>query len=76
VKILIADDEAMSRKLLEKTLTRAGYEVTSVENGALARDALSHADGPRLALLDWQMPELSGPEVCLEVRKERERSYV
>jgi two-component system cell cycle response regulator len=76
VKILIAEDEAMSRKLLEKTLVRAGYEVTAVENGALARDVLSHADGPRLALLDWQMPGLSGPEVCVEVRKKRDRSYV
>jgi len=76
VKILIADDETMSRKLLEKTLEHAGYEVTSVENGALARDALCRMDGPRLALLDWEMPELDGPGVCLEVRKKNEHAYV
>lgn len=76
MKILIADDEAMSRELLEKTLVRAGYEVTSVENGALACEVLSCPDGPRLALLDWQMPELDGPSVCREVRKKSERSYV
>jgi diguanylate cyclase (GGDEF)-like protein len=76
VKILIADDETMSRKLLEKTLVRAGYEVTSVENGELARVELSRSDGPRLALLDWEMPELDGPSVCREIRKKSDRSYV
>jgi diguanylate cyclase (GGDEF)-like protein len=76
VKILIADDEPMSRKLLEKTLMRAGYEVISVENGKVAREALAHSEGPRLALLDWEMPELDGPSVCREVRKKSDGSYV
>jgi two-component system cell cycle response regulator len=76
LKILIADDETMSLRLLEKTLQRAGYEVTAVENGALAREALCRTDGPRLALLDWEMPELDGPGVCREVRKKSDRSYV
>ncbi len=73
MKILIADDEALSRRLLEKTLTRAGYDVTAVENGRLAVEQLSQPDGPRLALLDWVMPELDGPGVCREVRKLREK---
>jgi two-component system, cell cycle response regulator len=76
MRILIADDEEMSRRLLQKTLERAGYEVTAVENGRLAADQLSPMDGPRLALLDWVMPELDGPAVCREVRKRKERSYV
>jgi two-component system cell cycle response regulator len=76
VKILIADDEALSRRLLEKTLERAGYEVTAVENGRLAVERLSQPDGPRLALLDWVMPELDGPGVCREVRKHQEHAYV
>lgn len=76
MKILIADDETMSRKLLEKTLVRAGYEVTSVENGELAREALARSDGPRLALLDWEMPALDGPGVCREIRKKSDHSYV
>jgi CheY-like chemotaxis protein len=53
LKILIADDEAISRRLLEKTLTRAGYEVSAVENGRLAVELLKKSDAPRLALLDW-----------------------
>src|SRR5882724_10078384 len=76
MKILIADDEVMSRKTLQKTLERAGYEVTAVENGRLAADQLCPPDGPRLALLDWVMPELDGPGVCREVRQRKDQSYV
>jgi two-component system, cell cycle response regulator len=76
VRILIADDEALSRRLLEKTLERAGYQVMCVENGRKAADHLSRPDAPRLALLDWIMPELDGPGVCREVRKRRDQEYV
>ena len=76
MRILIADDEAMSRRLLQKTLERAGYEVLAVENGRQAADQLCVANGPKLALLDWVMPELDGPGVCKEVRKRKEQSYV
>jgi two-component system, cell cycle response regulator len=76
VKILIADDDRVSRRLLEKTLEREGYEVIAVDNGRLALQQLSLPDGPRLALLDWMMPELDGPAVCREVRGSHERPYV
>jgi CheY-like chemotaxis protein len=76
VRILIADDDLMSRRLLEKTLDRAGYEVTSVANGRQAVDSLSQQDAPRLALLDWMMPELDGPGVCRKIRKLREYGLV
>ncbi len=76
MKILIADDEALSRRLLEKTLERAGYEVVAVENGRAAVRQLCQTDGPRLALLDWVMPELDGPGVCREVRRQQDESYV
>ena len=76
MKILIADDEAVSRHLLEKTLTPASYEVIAVENGVLAAEQLCRPDGPRLALLDWVMPELLGPDVCRYVRERRDQPYV
>ena len=76
MKILIADDEALSRRLLEKTLERAGYEVIAVENGKLAFEELCKPEGPRLALLDWVMPELDGPGVCRAVRVRSEQTYV
>ncbi len=58
MKILIADDDALSRRLLERTLLRAGYEVVSAVNGRQAVENLIGPDTPRLALLDWMMPEL------------------
>jgi two-component system, cell cycle response regulator len=79
LRILIADDEGLSRQLPERTLERAGYEVMAVENGRLAVEQLNRPDGPRLALLDWVMPELDGPGVCRAVRRQqeqREYSYV
>jgi two-component system cell cycle response regulator len=74
--ILVADDDVLSRRLLVATLERAGYEVIAVENGRLAAENLCRQDGPRLALLDWVMPELDGPAVCREVRQKREQPYV
>jgi two-component system, cell cycle response regulator len=76
MKILIADDDAISRRLLEKTLQVAGYEVLAVPNGLVAAEHLCKQDGPRLALVDWEMPELDGPAVCREVRKKKDQGYV
>src|SRR5215470_7761875 len=76
MRMLIADDELTSRRLLQRTLERAGYEVTAVENGQRAVEELCKPEGPKLALLDWVMPELDGPGVCREVRKRKEQSYV
>jgi len=76
LNILIADDDPVSRRLLQRTLERAGYDVTAVVNGRLALEHLCRTDGPRLALLNWLMPELDGPAVCREVRKRVEGSYV
>jgi two-component system cell cycle response regulator len=76
VNILIADDDLMSRRLLEKTLEREGYGVISVDNGHSALQQLLLPDGPRLALIDWMMPGLDGLRVCMEIRKHRERPYI
>ena len=73
MKILIADDEAISRRLLEKTLEREGYEVIAVDNGRLALQQLSLPDAPRLALLDWMMPEMDGPSVCQAIRQRHDQ---
>jgi predicted signal transduction protein with EAL and GGDEF domain len=74
-KILVADDDALTRRLLEKTLERAGYEVVAVENGRKALECLFLTEGPRLALLDWLMPGLNGVEVCREIRRHSECPY-
>jgi two-component system, cell cycle response regulator len=75
LRILVADDDPVSRRLMERLLERAGYEVVLAEDGRQALQILLDEDGPRLALLDWMMPELDGPSVCAEIRSRRERSY-
>lgn len=75
MKILIAEDDALSRMILEKDLKRAGYEVISVKDGVRALEELAAEDPPRLALLDWVMPEKDGVEVCREVRHCRDKAY-
>lgn len=69
MRILIADDDAISRRLLEGTLRRLGHEIVAVADGVAARDALLAEGGPRLAILDWMMPGLDGLEVCRAVRQ-------
>jgi len=76
MRILIADDEPVSLRMLEKTLQRAGYQVTAVRNGREAVEELCRSEGPRLALLDWMMPEFDGPAVCREVRNQRGQRHV
>ena len=64
MEILIADDDAVSRLALKGTLTRWGHRVTAVADGLAAWDALQRHDAADLAILDWVMPGLEGPEVC------------
>lgn len=75
MRILVAEDDAISRTLLVRTLQRAGYSVISVENGTQAIAELVKQDAPRLALLDWVMPEMDGVEVCRQVRRRKEQAY-
>ena len=69
MKILIADDEPVSRRLLEGTLKKLGHDVLAVEDGTQAVATLLEPDGPRMAILDWMMPGCDGLAVCREVRK-------
>ena len=75
MRVLIADDSSMSRTLLRNTLMRWGYEVIVAENGAQAWDVLAAPDAPTLAILDWVMPLMTGPEVCKRVRETRREPY-
>lgn len=70
-RVLVADDDLVSRVLLEATLADLGYEVSTVADGAAALEGLDQDDSPALAILDWEMPRLSGPEVCQALRARR-----
>ena len=75
MRILIADDDLVSRRLLERTLVGLGHEVVAFEDGLEAMAALLKPDGPRIAILDWMMPGATGLEVCRQVRQ-RPAPYV
>jgi phosphoserine phosphatase RsbU/P len=68
VRVLIAEDDAVSRRLLEATLAKWGYEVVVTTDGLQALDVLSQPEAPSLAILDWMMPGLDGAQVCLKAR--------
>ncbi len=68
MKILAAEDDPMSRRLLEATLVRWGYEVVTAADGAEAWNHLQQDDAPQLAILDWMMPLMDGVDVCRHVR--------
>jgi two-component system cell cycle response regulator len=73
--ILLAEDEAVSRKVMVKHLTKAGFDVTAVENGQQALDAFEKKFYPFI-LTDWIMPEMDGLELCRAIREQRDRGYV
>jgi diguanylate cyclase (GGDEF)-like protein len=67
-RVLVADDEATSRLLLQRTLERWGYPVDVASDGAEAWAVLQRPDAPALAVIDWMMPGLDGPAICHRVR--------
>ena len=68
MRVLIADDDDSIRGLLRQMLAEWGYDVTAVENGTKALQVMQAADPPMLAICDWNMPGLAGPEVIRQVR--------
>lgn len=77
MKILLAEDEPISRALMQRTLQRFDYDVVLAEDGGKAAEILCQENGPRLALIDWMMPELDGPELCRKIRlRQHEAPYV
>jgi diguanylate cyclase (GGDEF)-like protein len=75
LRVLIAEDDLISRRMLEASLRKWGYEVIAAEDGAEAWRVLQQEDSPRLAVLDWMMPELEGIQVCERVRQRTGHPY-
>src|ERR1700761_5910397 len=74
MRILIGDKSIVSRHLLDATLRKWGYETIVVEDGLKAWSALESENAPRLAILEWVMPGLTGPEVCRRAREHSKES--
>ena len=75
MKVLIADDELISRRKLQALLTSWGYDVVSVEDGNTALELLKAPNAPRVGLLDWVMPGKNGVDVCSTIRRDRPEPY-
>lgn len=75
-RILIAEDDPVSRRLLEATLNKWGYEVVVCVNGNDAWAALQRENAPCLAILDWMMPGMDGLELCRQIRLQGDEPYV
>jgi phosphoserine phosphatase RsbU/P len=67
-RILVADDDLISRRVLETMLRLWKCDVVTAKDGVEAWEQLHHVDGPSVALLDWSMPRLDGVEVCRRIR--------
>ena len=76
MKVLVADDEPVTCRLLQWSLERWGMEPVIVNDGSLAEWMLQREDAPRLALLDWMMPGVDGVEICRRLRKRAAGPYI
>lgn len=69
MKVLIADDDRITRLALRRKIGKWGYKVVEAEDGMEAWKALSGEDPPRIAILDWMMPEMEGVEICRRLQE-------
>lgn len=75
-RILIADDDPVSRRMLQAALMKWGHDPIVAADGAAALKLLVGDDRPRMAILDWMMPGLQGIEVCRELRTRVNLDYI
>ena len=75
MKILIVEDDPVSRRLLEVTLSKFGYEVVVTNNGNEALEIFQDPSVPSLVISDWMMPGMDGLELCRNIRGMKKSSY-
>ncbi len=76
MRLLVAEDDSVTRKLLEVHLTKWGHEVVACDEGSSAWEVIRGNDPPRLVILDWVMPGMDGVTLCREIRNLKERPYI
>ncbi len=74
LQVLVADDEPVSRTVVGAMLKKNGYAVSFAPDGAEAWDVLNGPNPPSLALLDWEMPGLQGPEIVERIRNKQDQT--
>jgi len=73
--VLIAEDDPLFRRMIERWFERWDYRATVVENGLQAWEVLQKEDAPQLAILDWMMPGIDGLELCRRIRSRDQGPY-
>ncbi|MEW5976625.1 MAG: diguanylate cyclase [Acidobacteriota bacterium] len=76
VRVLVAEDEPVSQKLLTKFLVKWGYRVETCSNGLDALRILEGEDPPTMAILDWMMPGMDGVNVVRQIRQRNAEPYI
>ncbi len=76
MNVLIAEDNTTSRLILESVVRKWGFQVVAARDGDEAWDILKSKDTPELAVLDWMMPGLSGPEICRKLQSLDHRQLI
>jgi two-component system cell cycle response regulator len=74
-RVLVAEDDAMFRRILRSWLESWGYTVSIAEDGEQAWLMLEREDAPQLLILDWIMPKISGLELCMRIRERSRAPY-
>jgi diguanylate cyclase (GGDEF)-like protein len=75
MKVLIAEDDPVSLRVVQTMLKKWGYNAVVARDGAEAWGILQAEGAPQLAILDWMMPHKDGPEICRELRAQPDRPY-
>jgi len=75
-RILVAEDDPISRELICTRLQKWGYEVLVTQDGVEAMTALRKKDAPAMAILDWMMPGMDGLEICRRAREVNPGVYI
>ncbi|MDD3473257.1 MAG: diguanylate cyclase [Syntrophaceae bacterium] len=75
MRILIAEDDRVTRRFLEANLKNWGHDIVACEDGTQAWEELNKPDAPKLVVLDWVMTGMDGPTLCKKIRKMETKPY-
>ncbi|WP_049785056.1 response regulator transcription factor [Desulfotalea psychrophila] len=70
MKVLVAEDELVTRLMVQVSLENWGYDVLEAKDGKEAMELFGRGEAPRIAIIDWEMPEVDGLEVCKRLREQ------
>ncbi|MFH1629401.1 MAG: diguanylate cyclase [Pseudomonadota bacterium] len=76
MKVLIAEDDPISRRVLEANLLEWGYEVMVASDGGEAWEIIQQPESPNLIISDWMMPRMDGLALCREIRNMEKSEYI